>query len=63
MAVVLSSNINWDEVIEKKSRGIDDYDLGGVLEVQEKVFVTQKGILDKDKSNLTKRLVYTPALT
>jgi hypothetical protein len=61
MAVALSSNISWDEVIEKKAGGIDDYDLGGVLEVQEKVFVTHKGILDKDKSNLTKRLVYTPA--
>ena len=30
MAVALSSNINWDEVIEKKARGIDDYDLGEV---------------------------------
>ena len=57
MAVALSSNINQDEVIEKKACGIYDYDLGQVLEVQEKVFVTQKGMLDKDKSNLTKRLV------
>jgi hypothetical protein len=47
--VAMDSNINWDEVIDKKARGIDDYDLGEIQEVQEKVFVTQKGILDKDK--------------
>ena len=26
----MSSNINWDEVIDKKARVIDDYDLGEV---------------------------------
>ncbi|MGA7142688.1 MAG: hypothetical protein WBX29_11825 [Nitrososphaeraceae archaeon] len=33
--VALSSNINWDEVIDKKARGIDDYDLGEVQEVND----------------------------
>ena len=46
---ISSPNINWAEVIDKKARGIDDYDLGEIQEVQEKVVVTQKGILDKDK--------------
>ena len=54
---IMSSNINWDEVINKKARVIDDYDLGEVQEGQENVVVTQKGILDKDKFYLTKRLV------
>ena len=54
---ISSPNINWDGVIDKKARGIDDYDLGEIQEVQEKVVVTQKGILDKDKFYLTKRLV------
>jgi hypothetical protein len=53
----MNLNIDWDEVIDKKARGIDDYDLGEVQEVQENVVVTQKGILDKDKFYLTKRLV------
>ena len=53
----MSSNINWNEVIYKKARGLDDYDLGEVLEVQDNVVVTQKGILDKDKFYLTKRLI------
>jgi hypothetical protein len=53
----MSSNINWNEVIYKKARGLDDYDLGEVLEVQDNVIVTQKGIIDKDKFFLTKRLI------
>ena len=38
----MRSNINWDEVIDKKARGIDDYD----LEVQK----------DQDNSNLREEL-------
>ena len=53
----MRSNINWDEVIDKKARGIDDYDLGEVQEVQGNVVVTQKGIFDKDKFYLPKSLV------
>ena len=52
----MASNINWEEVIDKKARGIDDYDLGEVVELQDNVVVTQKGILDKDKFYITKRL-------
>ena len=55
--VAMSSNIKWDEVIDKKARGINDYDLGEVQEVQENVVVIQKGLIDKDKFYLTKRLV------
>ena len=51
----MSSNIKWDEVIDKKARGINDYDLGEVQEVQENVVVIQKGLIDKDKFYLTKR--------
>jgi hypothetical protein len=53
----MNSNINWDEVIDKKARGIDDYDLGEVQEVNENVVITQKGIIDKDKFYLTKRQI------
>ena len=53
----MSSNINWEDVIDKKARGSDECDLGDVLEVQDNVVVTQKGILDKDKFYLTKRMV------
>ena len=41
----MSSKINWEEVIDKEARGIDDYDLGEVVELQDNVVVTQKGTL------------------
>jgi hypothetical protein len=44
----MSSNINWNELLDKKRV---------VQEVQKNVVVTQKGKLDKDKFYLTKRLV------
>ena len=40
----MSSSINWDEVIDKKARGIDDYDLGEVQEVNDNVVITQKAV-------------------
>jgi hypothetical protein len=49
-------NINWDEVLKKEARGIGDYDLGEVDEVQSDTIVTKKGIVDKDKFYLTKNL-------
>ena len=52
--VALSSNINWDEVIDKKARGIDGYDLGEVHEVQDNVVIIQKGIIDKTNFILRK---------
>ena len=55
--VSMSSSINWDEVIDKKARGIDDYDLGEVQEVNDNVVITQKGVTHKDKFYLAKRLV------
>jgi hypothetical protein len=33
------------------------YDLGEVIEIQDNVVVTQKGIIDKDNFYVTKRLV------
>jgi hypothetical protein len=45
----MNSEINWEEVLDKNARGIDNYDLGEVQKVQDNVVVTQKGVLDKDK--------------
>ena len=49
-------NISWDEALKKEARGIADYDLGEVDEVQSDVVVTKKGIVDKDKFYLPKNL-------
>jgi hypothetical protein len=49
-------NISWDEALKKEARGIGDYDLGEVDEVQSDVLVTKKGIVDKDKFYLPRNL-------
>ena len=54
---VMSININWDEVIKKEARGLNDYDLGEVQEVHDNLVVTKKGVLDKDKFYLPTSLV------
>ena len=41
--------IDWDKVIKKEARGLDDYDLGEVQEVNEDIVITKKGVVDKDK--------------
>ena len=40
---------NWDEIIKKEARGLNDYDLGEVHEVRPDVVVTKKGVVDKEK--------------
>jgi hypothetical protein len=44
-----TERIDWDEVIKKEARGIDDYDLGEIQEVNQDVIMTKKGTVDKDK--------------
>jgi hypothetical protein len=53
----MSANIEWNEIVKKEARGINDFDLGEVQEIQDDVVVTQKGILDKDKFYLPKNVV------
>jgi hypothetical protein len=48
---------NWDDIIKKEARGINDYDLGEVHEVEPEIVVTKKGVVDKDKFYLPKSLV------
>jgi hypothetical protein len=53
----MSLNLNWDEIIKKEARGIEDYDLGEIHAVESDTVVTKKGIVDKDKFYLPKNLV------
>jgi hypothetical protein len=50
----MSGITNWDEVIKKEARGIDDYDLGEVHDLDVDTVVTKRGIVDKDKFYLPK---------
>ena len=53
----IDSNINWDDVIKKEARGLDDADLGEVQEINNDYVITQKGVVSKDKYYLPKNLV------
>lgn len=45
----MAETINWEEVIKKEARGLDDYDLGEVQEVNDDIVITKKGVVEKDK--------------
>ena len=45
----MSSNINWNDVIKKEARGLNDEDFGEVQEVSNGYVFVQKGIIDKEK--------------
>ena len=53
----IDSNINWDDVIKKEARGLDDADLGEVQEVINDNVITQKGVVSKDRYYLPKSLL------
>jgi hypothetical protein len=49
-------NIDWDEIVKKEARGIDDADLGEVQLTIGDTVITEKGIADKDRFYLPKNL-------
>ena len=50
----MKSNIEWNDVLKKEARGIDDEDLGEVQEVQGNYVLVQKGIINKEKFYIPK---------
>ena len=42
----MSSNIDWNDVIKKEARGLNDADLGEVQGVSNGFVFTQKGLMD-----------------
>ena len=53
----MNENIDWTKVVKKEARGLDDYDLGEVQEVDEEHVITKKGVVDKDKFYLPRNKV------
>jgi hypothetical protein len=53
----MSNITNWDDILKKEARGINDYDLGEVHELEPEIVVTKRGLVDKDKFYLPKSLV------
>lgn len=50
-------NLNWEEIIAKEARGINDADLGEVEGIIEDYVITKKGIVDKSSYFIPKNLV------
>ena len=50
-------DIDWDEVVKKEARGIDDADFGEVQLTIGDTVITEKGIADKNRFYLPKNLV------
>ncbi len=48
------NNIEWNDVIKKEARGIDDEDLGEVQEVRGNYVLVQKGMINKEKFYIPK---------
>jgi hypothetical protein len=44
----MNETIDWEKVLKKEARGLDDYDLGEVQELNEEFVITKKGVIDKD---------------
>lgn len=53
----MSSKIDWDEVIKKEARGIDDIDLGEVEDISNNYVFTQKNMMDKIKFSIPENKV------
>ena len=57
MPAANSNNIDWDDVIKKEARGINDADFGEVQLIIGDTVITEKGITDKKRFYLPKSLV------
>ena len=49
--------INWDDVIKKEARGINNADFGEIQQVDENFIITQKGTVGKEKFYIPKSFV------
>jgi hypothetical protein len=49
-----NNNIDWDEVVKKEARGINDADFGEVQLTIGDIVISEKGIADKERFYLPK---------
>ncbi|CAN5618786.1 hypothetical protein BH23THE1_BH23THE1_33410 [soil metagenome] len=53
----MDTEIDWNDVIKKEARGIDEADLGEVQEVSDNYVIVQKGIIEKNVFQISKNQV------
>jgi hypothetical protein len=51
------SNINWNDVINKEARGLDNANLGEVQGLEQGLIVTKRGLVDKHTYYFPKILI------
>ena len=51
------NNINWNDIIKKEARGLNDDDLGEVQEVRPNEIITKTGVVDKETYCIPKNFV------
>ncbi len=52
----MNSDINWNDVIKKEARGINNEDFGEIQDIQGQFVLVQKGIVNKEKFYIPKDL-------
>ena len=53
----MNQNIRWEEVLKKEAIGIDKCDLGKVQQIKDDSIITEKGIINKKRYFLPKKLI------
>ncbi|WP_458746432.1 hypothetical protein [Candidatus Nitrosocosmicus sp. T] len=51
-----NNSIDWNDVIKKEARGINDADLGEVQEIRLDNVITKAGVVDKEVYSIPKNL-------
>lgn len=52
-----NNNINWNDVIKKEARGLNDANLGEVQEIRQDNVITKAGVVDKEVYSIPRNLV------
>ena len=52
----MNSDINWNDVIKKEARGINNEDFGEIQDIQDQYVLVQKGIFNKERFYIPKDL-------
>ena len=53
----MGENIRWQEVLNKRAIGIDKCDLGKVEKINDDTIITKKGLINKSRYLMPKKLV------
>ena len=53
----MNQDIRWQEVLNKRAIGIDKCDLGKIEKINEHTIITKKGLINKSRYLMPKKLV------